>query len=314
MSDARLYLFYSAIGDPATATNALKASELIVDNQVKPELSLSGYGAAPKGVSRTRGLHYAGHGEPREAKPFQQGILSEGLWEFLQVHGTKWSQYQNIFDLAYGVANFTLTEAWRTNGSGVHCNTGSSFAYEILIDQINRSLPPSCAQTGWFNFYNFAKYTGDTNSWVPKFRTYLQHLNGHGSFYAEYGLIFADAVIGEALHPQPVKLIAVPVNVANLGDGSYSLTWTVPAGARSYRIKFSDKQIVDWLNFDPVTNTFALDPSSNVPWFAADNVTNVPAPNASGKVQNFKVTGLDATKKYCFAVKAYVATSGGDGK
>jgi hypothetical protein len=314
MSDARLYLFFSAIGDSAAANRALQAAETIVDNQVRPELSVSGYGTAAKGVSRTRGLHFAGHGEPREAKPFQQGILSEGLWEFLQVHGTNWPQYNNIFDLAYAVANFSLTEAWRTNGSGVHCNTGSGFAYEILTDQINNPLPPSCVQTAWFNFYNFAKYTGETKAWVPKFKTYLQHLNGNGSFYAEYGLIFANAIVHEALHPQSAKLIDVAVKVASLGAGSYSLSWVVPSGAQSYRVKFSDKQIVEWLNFDPVTNTFGLDPSSNVPWFAATNVTNVPRPDVPGTVQTLTVTGLDPTKTYHFAAKAYVSASAGSRK
>jgi len=311
MSDARLYLFYSAIGDSASASNALLAGDTILNNQIRPELSVSGYGTAPKGISRTRGLHFAGHGEPREAKPFQQGILSEALWEFLHVHGTNWPEYEDIFDLAYGVSSFALTEAWRTNGNGVHCNTGSSFAYEILIDQVNSSLLPSCAQTGWFNFYNMAKYSGGLNAWVQKFKAYLQHLNGNGTFYAEYGLIFPGAVIYEAVHPQRTKLVDVSVKVASLGGGSYSLSWIVPVGAQNYRIKLSEKRIVEWLNFDPTTNAFGLDPSANVPWFAATNVPNVPPPQVPGNPQTFTVSGLDAAKTYHFALKAYVATLGG---
>jgi hypothetical protein len=308
MSDARLFLFFSAVGDPAAASSALVAGETILDNQIRPELSVSGFGTALKGVSRTRGLHFGGHGEPRQAKPFQQGILSEGLWEFLQVHGAKWPQYDEIFDLAYGIASFSLREAWITNGGGVHCNTGSGFAYEILIDQVNNPLFPACSQTGWFNFYTYGKYSGDPNAWVPKFKSYLQHLNGNGSFYAEYGLIFTSAVIHEALHPPAEKLMNVAVKVVGLGEGSYSLSWVVPEGARSYRIKLSDKQIVDWLNFNPTTNTFGSDPNTNVPWFAATNATSIPSPGAPGSVQTFTIGGLDPTKTYHFAMKAYISS------
>ncbi len=46
----------------------------------------------------------------------------------------------------------------------------------------------------------------------------------------------------------------------------------------AYRIKYvANKNIVDWLNFSAGTNTFGLDASKNWPWFAASEVTNLPA-------------------------------------
>ena len=100
----------------------------------------------------------------------------------------------------------------------------------------------------------------------------------------------------------------VAVKVVGLGEGSYSLSWVVPEGAQSYRIKLSDKQIVEWLNFNPTTNTFGLDPNANVPWFAATNVTSAPPPGAPGSVQTFTIGGLDPTKTYHFAMKAYISS------
>ena len=308
MSDARLYLFYSAVNDSADATNALLAGDTVLTNQVYPELNLSGFGTSSQGTSRTRGaLVSIGNSSPVPfAKPFQQGILSEGLAEMLQAHGPSWPQYNQTFDLAYGIANWTLTEAWRSNGTAVGCNNNTGPAYQIDLSVTNNPLTPSCSQTVWFNFYNEAKYVGPTGDWQAKFNQYLIHLNGNGNSYAEHGLIFPAAVISEIIHPQAPSLVSVPVTVANLGGGSYSLSWSVPAGATAYRIKYANKTIVDWIGFDPVNNVYIGDPTRTWAWFASTDVSNPPVPAAAGTTQTFTVTGLDASQIWNFAVKAYV--------
>jgi hypothetical protein len=77
-------------------------------------------------------------------------------------------------------------------------------------------------------------------------------------------------------------------------------------GAESYRIKYSDKNIVEWLGFDPVSNRFTMDPSNNVPWFAASDAASVPTPAIAGTTQTFEVNGLDAKTQWHFALKAYI--------
>src|SRR5262249_13893751 len=135
MSDARLFFFYSSIGDSMNAAKALAAGDAVLANQVWPSLQVSGFGNSKQGVSRTRGFHFGccSGGDPRFAKPFQQGILSEGLWEFLQAHGEAWPQYKLTLDLAYAIGNFTLTEGWRSGMPGIGCNKNSGPAYEILV-------------------------------------------------------------------------------------------------------------------------------------------------------------------------------------
>lgn len=306
MSDARLALFYNAVGDHAAADKALLAGTEVLEKQVWPDLNVSGFGSAPQGVSRTRGLHF-GCCPPvqRFAMPFQEGILSEGLWEFLQAEGPDWPQRQLTFDLAYGVAKWTLSEAWRFNEHGVGCAAGTGLTYEIFIDRPNSSLDPSCTETAWFNFYNIAKYTGDGKRWTDQFAQYLQHINGKGTFYAEYGTIFQGAVINEVLEPEAMRLVDVPLQVDKLSADTYRLSWTVPAGAHEYRLKRSDRNIMDWLDFDPVTNRFGIDPSTNVPWFAAPDV-NVSSPLIGGTTQTYEVTGVDPNVEWHFALKAYI--------
>ena len=237
------------------------------------------------------------------------GILNEGLWEYLKAHGTSWPKYQQTFDLAYWIANFTLTEAWRTGPFIDACDGGTGMAYEVFLDQANHPLMAGCDQTVWFNFYIAAKYTGnpdDWNGWKVKFAKQLRRLAGGRAWFDEYGTIFISTMVGEVLHPQAATLVSVPVTVQNLGSGTYSLSWTVPAGATTYRLKYSNQNIVDWLNFDPVTNTFGLGPNANAPWFAATDASGVLAPAAAGSIQSYTINGLDPTKTWHFALKAYV--------
>jgi YetA-like protein len=307
MSDARLFHFYSAIGDVVGAGNALSAGDVTLQNQIWPNLQLSGFGTSPQGVSRVRGAQYGCCGL-RRGPPFEYGILNEGLWEYLQAHGTSWSGYAQTFDLAYGIANFTLTEAWRSGPASSGCNGGTGMAYEVMLDQTNPGLGGNCDQTVWFNFYIAAKYTGDPNAWngwKAKFPKQLQSLgSGHGLF-DEYGSIFISTMVNEVLHPQPTTLVNVPVSVTNT-NGAYQLSWTVPPGTLSYRLKYSDKNIVEWLNFDPLTNTFGVDPNAYEAWFAAVDDTSIPAPTTAGAAQTHTVNGLDPSKTWHFVLKAYV--------
>jgi len=234
------------------------------------------------------------------------GILGEGLWEFVQAEPPDWPQRRLTLDLAYGVASWTLNEAWRTNKNGKGCKDGTGLTYQIYIDRPNDRLDPSCTHSVWFNFYNFAKYTGDPQGWSEKFEQYLRRINGNGVLFGEIGTIFEDAVIGEVLNPEPLHLVVVPVQVTRPDAHSYHISWMVPPGTHSYRIKYSDKNIVEWLSFDPVTNQFITDPNTNVPWFAATELANVPVPVSAGTVQTVDVKGLADEKQWHFAVKAYI--------
>jgi hypothetical protein len=317
MSNARLALFYSAVGNSAASDRAFATADTILAKQVGPELTLSGYGNAAQGVSRTRGVHFGccSGGEARFAKPFEQGILSEGLAEILKARGNTWSDYDRNSDLANGIAGFTLTEGWRTNRDAPHtvgCKNNTGPAYEMFLDKPNQPLLPSCSQTVWFNFYNLAEYFGPDADLKAKFAQYLRHLNLNGTFYQEYGLIFPGAVIAEVLHLSNHRLMNVDVKATKTGTG-YSLSWVVPAGAERYRIKYSNKEIIDWLNFDPETNAFRVDPSTHVPWFAASDVANAPAPAAAGSTQTFSVGNVDSPGEAHFAMKAYVRAAAENG-
>jgi hypothetical protein len=99
-------------------------------------------------------------------------------------------------------------------------------------------------------------------------------------------------VINEILNPEPYQLVDVPITATNLASGSYTLSWTVPARAQSYRIKYASNPIVEWVDFNRTTNTFIGDPASPVPWFAATNESSPPAPAAAGTTKPSRLRDL----------------------
>jgi hypothetical protein len=133
-----------------------------------------------------------------------------------------------------------------------------------------------------------------------------------GMSTSDFGSVQPAAMIHLLNTPAPHSLVSVPVSSVHNGGGSYTISWTVPPGTVSYRIKWSSKTIVDWIGFDPITNQFSGNPATTTAWFAANAGPSV-APANPGATQsvtiNTGVTGLTAGN---FSVKAYV-TGGGSG-
>jgi hypothetical protein len=92
---------------------------------------------------------------------------------------------------------------------------------------------------------------------------------------------------------QPLSL-----SVQDNGGGSYTLTWTVPIGTTNYRIKYSSTPIVEWLGFNSDTRTYQFDPTQYTAFFAANNISNNPAPATPGTVQSITLTGLPLGQQF----------------
>lgn len=329
MGAARYGQFLAAIGDPDAAA-VLAAGTRTYEVQVKPELCVSGYpegcsfGAVNdpatwkgQGVSRTRGVHWGTYGHTtvcgssyyRVNSAFQAGIMIQALLEFRQARGPSWSDFWTALDLAYGIAGWNLTEATVDNGNGRWDQNG--FRYGLALDvpnNCNQNYAPMANQTTSLTF--LARHLVDgTTEWDTKFRISVQKL------MAALGVVNADhsgfqhgAVISILNSPQASRLQRVPLTAfQDNGGGSYTIGWTVPADARSYRIKWGRKTIVEWIGFDAGTNTFTGDPARTMPWFAAADAAKVPAPAAAGSTQSFTVaTGVPGLTADHFTVKAYV--------
>lgn len=353
-------------GDTDIYNGLILQGQNLYNASVKPDLCVSGYPSGcsvatnPHGVSRVRGVFYAGTGtiasgpktsEPycsttaqslRGASGFQESELLEGLLEFRNAAGPSWADYGNSLDLAYGVSQWALSEGYYDDGSGAwapntstYCNApagppippttvysmynntgvcGNGYRHYVLLDTPNSCsvfyYPIRAEQTVWYEFFTQQLYTGKTD-WLQKFKMALARTAYVGAS-DEFGFYTIATVIDRALRPGNTTLVDVPVTATPAGGGTYTLSWTVPTGAVSYRIKYGPNTIVPWIGFDPNANSWTGDPSTTMPWFAATDVPSIPAPSgAAGSTQQFTATGLPDGQ--FFAMKAYVSANPNSG-
>jgi hypothetical protein len=344
MGLARYRRFLNAIGDTADIASLDSVADTTLSVSVFPELCVSGFpaGCDPKsipsrGVSRTRGVASGGHdvgsdnncavgngANIRCAKPWMMAIQEEGMWEIAHARGPSWpnnstgipNPYQLTLDLAYGMSNWTSNEDF----VGGTSYGNSSLKYDLAIDYANPMTTPTAGTDNLeqfeFNYFLLGDYNGGLSASQRKqFELTYLHMAAGTTFNAnnidDHDMYVTSALLQSILHPWG-SLIDVPVGVTNNGGGNYSFAWTAPAAARAYRFKKASLPIVNWIGFNPRTDTFTGNPAASTNWFAATEVTAgtqstcPPPPAAPGTRQTCLITGLDPKQSWYFAMKASV--------
>ncbi len=272
----------------------------------------------PPGRNLERGSMWMAHGAyayPRSVSDFMTvQIHSEGVWETMRLYREAGdSRVEALEDYFFGLADFIYNEFYLTKGGGTALGD-YGYAYSYKLDEYN---DPNASGEGGASFLRpisssrpllFAyQMTGNPkylDREAPLLLGDIQYVTTRTP--SEYATL---AIMAVDLHRPPAGWFPVPgVTTQNLGGGSYQISWTVPAGTTGYRIKYSDRTIVDWLNYNQTTRSFQYSPATNVAWFAAENVTNEPAPLPAGSTQSYTITGLDPSKTYQFAVR-YATTA-----
>jgi hypothetical protein len=344
MGASRFSTFLTSTGDSDAPTVLTQGANDYLA-QVNTQLCVSGFPTGctfgpiqpsgswvTQGISRTRGLHYGGtssyltpwcgnnNAQVRGAATFMTTNLIQGILELRNAEGSNWSEYTNSLDLAYGISRWSLSEMFVDDGSGNWEVNG--FRYYVALDLSatcggtqDPHTVPQAQQTVWFSFLPKYLVDGDT-SWAGKFKIGIQRDEAAiGTTTSDFGAYSPAHMMTIINNPTTTVLNNVPITsaVAN-GGGSYTVSWTVPSGAQSYRIKWGPLQIVDWIGFDPINNVFTGDPVHTMAWFAATNAPNIPAPAAAGTTQSLTInTGAGNLTAANFSVKAYVASAGGGG-
>jgi hypothetical protein len=336
MGTARLYDFLRAVGD-SNANAVLARGNTTWTLQIKPELCVSGYPSGctqggfadtfpgARGTSFTRGIPYqfsqgiqqsgGCSATGRAAAPFQTSILLQGMWEYRKMQGSTWADYTPMLDWMYGMAQWALNEGYFDNGTSSYSANG--YRYYISLDYANAcdtfDYPPSGRETVYYPFLTMQQYLGAgawTNTYRRKFQQVMQKNQAGQGIDENFHYTIAN-VIYQDLHPDvPATLTTLPVtNFVDNGGGSYTLTWTVPSSASSYRIKWGRKAIVDWIGFDAGSNVFIGDPATTMNWFAATDALNVSTPSGTSQSMTISTgtTGLTAAN---FMIKAYVGGGG----
>lgn len=245
-------------------------------------------------------------GSIRCIEPFMEGYLSDGLMTALKVRGTSWSQYQTLFDLAYGNALNIDINNWATGLATGNVST-SSLVYTRAFDQPNTNTwqtgaaPDTTAPSPPFEgiYEVLGLYTGDT-SWRGHWEgTVINHLAGSGYNpsdldFLEYDSHLTAAIINQFQNPSTrIQTVALTKSF-NSGTGQWTLTWTPPAGVSKYLLKEHDSlAIVDNIGWDPTTNQPIGNPATQRNWFAQG--TDQPAYTMSQPVSSASSFTVDST-------------------
>lgn len=266
-----------------------KQAELGVSEGTDP---LRGFYAA---VTDTFDFYNSGLPWPdRQLASFVSGAMHPRSWAYFEAFGAADPlQADRARDALEGVSLFVAREHWHEYGP----DPGDyGFPYRQGADTVPPDPRPDGEWVGgakevWPALYWGWVLTGDDELLR---RGRLLERTMQGAFTDEFQ-DWPDRQTFEhlLLHPgQHARWVALPLTASDLGSGAWRLSWTVPAGAEAYWIKHSDREIVPWLGFDPASRSYAVDPATHTPFFAADNVVGEPAPGPPGSTQTMTVSGL----------------------
>ncbi len=212
---------------------------------------------------------------------------------------------EDLEDVILGHAYFLYREMMR-NEDG----TTSGITYDYYLDQANPStgFEASVYVADRYLQHIYDMFGIDDVDGVDLFAQAFElnyergtnvYLPGMMSNGQQQALMYTDL-----FRPAPKRgYQVVDTTVSQNADNTYTLSWVVPEGAKSYRIKASkNKPIVEWLGYNKSTQQFALAEDTFVPWFAAQNLKNEPLPLAPGTVQSWTVNQLPTDGNWFFSV------------
>lgn len=356
-SVASLLEFFQSQGDQVNAQAVLSYAEDILVPQMFPDLQESGYGnglpecvgsACSIGVSRMRGNHYGccssadgtddtlngyHYSFSRAETTFQYAILVEGLYELAQAAGPSWQYYWPAMDRMYSNAMWAINEAFVYNSD----KTQGMFAYWLYFNYPNigtvyyTKAPQGITTTHWLDWFAIAAYGKDPTVYLDQWNKFLCNTLCNSPNEIENGSHIMEGALSVFLNPPTKKSVDIPLTAVKQTDGSFTLSWTVPAGILYYHMKSeaTGRGFVDWMNFtsgiDPSktgcpvgmfaasdgSGCWGFDPTKYRPFFGADDMT-APQPGAVGTVQSCntaldcKIPNFVSTNNYSFALRGMV--------
>jgi len=208
-----------------------------------------------------------------------------------------YQRIEDYEDALLGVAQFIYEEAAWNNNNFYWIPYDYNFDSANVVNSFDGS--PYLGSRWAEHYYDM---TGNNSHFPDAARVIWERNNyifsNESSLHQNQGLMYAD----QYSRPPRYGWQEINVTVQDQGNGSYRLSWTVPAGATEYKIKYAGKQIVEWLGFNQITRNYQYDPATYTAYFAASNVSDEPQPQNVGTTQSYTIQGLQAGTNY-FSVK-----------
>ncbi|MBR9699935.1 hypothetical protein GOV09_05750 [Candidatus Woesearchaeota archaeon] len=231
---------------------------------------------------------------------------------FLEVVNRVPKDYIFMHEKYYPGQSLTLEDVRDTAIGMAYYNIFDGMVYPEDADfdpGVARGLPYA-RNTRWV--YDFAAapllaytYTGDTEFLVRGARLAVALANGDG---AQTWRTHANPDLLQLLylvkHPNEVVVGEVDLTVQQNG-GSYTMSWTAPAGAKEYQLKYYDRPLVDNLYYDAATDSYQYDPSQYWAFWGAYNTDQEPIPAVAGTSQQITLSNLECGSSCHFMMRYY---------
>lgn len=223
-----------------------------------------------------------------------------GVHEALRILPANDPLRESLRDYFYGLAWFTLQEAQISQAA-------IGYPYGYYAAAPNPDLGTRGDQTGLVLAHGY-RMSGDPE-FAERARTFAWRVVEY-QHELRASELSTHVRLHTWLHRDGSGALFVDPQATRNGDGSYTLRWTTPPGAREFIVKYGSKPLVENLGFDPTTRQFHYDPAAAMNFWAATNLAGEPAPGAAGTSNVLTTPPLGAGTWY-FKVK--VLTERGNG-
>ncbi|MFZ2603844.1 MAG: dockerin type I domain-containing protein, partial [Candidatus Omnitrophota bacterium] len=257
----------------------------------------------PFGRNLDRGYFWSSSGNPLEPAVnafFNGAIHIEDMWQVLRVfkrYDKTYPRIEELEDYLFGSSQFVYNELFFVKPDG----TDFGYHYKYVLHSANEWQDGTVYTGSYMRKDDTSRgmLIAYSNTGDPKYLERGKKLLAYGGGLASASPFPANDLIYTDLHGiNGLWSYVNNVSAINNGNNKYTLTWTVPQGATAYKIKFSDKPIVDWLGFNQVTRTYQYDPVNYTAFFAATNIDDESAPLQSGSVQSYTIDIAQAINSY----------------
>jgi len=285
---------YEFTGNPEMGENLKQSMDSLLDSR---DVDGSWY---PGGRNLDRGYLWQHHGgfPIRHIGDFYAiRIFAETFWtskRIIEIHDElNYARTEELDDFFLGFAQFSIKEMFFDDEHGF------GYFYHHFLDEPNYIGDPNHISSVYLKrsssrMVSFAhEQTGDES-----YLSIGDRILGTGSYGADN---MQDLhLMHDSLYRDNISTWKYLNNFDTQDNGAnnYTLTWIVPEGSTDYKIKYSDKPIVDWLGFDQMTREYEYSPDDYTAFFAATNIDDEPAPLVAGTEQSFTIDIEQAMNSY----------------
>jgi hypothetical protein len=233
-------------------------------------------------------------------------VIFDGLYNYYLHMDDKNVLKEKAADVLEGLSEFFYREPYfegvKKKGREDHWAFWLPYVYNLDDKSKSNHSYRLILQALYVNLYDYLANGGDR--WLKRMDKILKMAGWDKSgMWGQWGYIDhpgLQAMLFTRLNSRTDMLPPTPINnlSAKFNGKDTILSWSVPADAVRYQIKYSTKKLVESLEFDPDTRTYRFEPVDHANWWAGENVQDEPTPAKSGETQNYILKGFEPGNYY----------------